>query len=314
MDNVEVEQAAMPELELIHLEGGERAKLKKLVSRFSQLFDEKPGFCHIVAHSIDTGSAPPARSKPYRYDRVKEDVFEQHIKKILDKEAENGQQIIANGDQFKPYYSRTDFQVLNDFLQDPGSASRTLMSPSPSGNPPATKGKQAESTEESPAKRTQQQPQGLGSAKKKRTKKRKVPLQQKKVPMVKRKKPMDSIPGKRPTLEHKPTTSKEAKGTSERRIAKAKSSADVIAVPLKHARNPKRRFKDPQQRSRPQELKRRPEFKNPQPIGKSASFIDKGKKTQANSDGGDKQPRRRLQVLKYPTFEDFCLIRMDEFR
>ncbi|KFM73878.1 Retrovirus-related Pol polyprotein from transposon 297, partial [Stegodyphus mimosarum] len=49
-----------------------------------ELFDEKPGSCQIVSHSIDTGNEPPVQSKPYRYDRVKEDILEQHITKMLE--------------------------------------------------------------------------------------------------------------------------------------------------------------------------------------------------------------------------------------
>ncbi|KFM67272.1 Retrovirus-related Pol polyprotein from transposon 297, partial [Stegodyphus mimosarum] len=84
MDKIQEENVAVPEVDLSHLEEGERAKIQELVRTFSNLFDEKPGFCQIVSHSIDTGNEPPVRSKPYRYDRVKEDILEQHIKKMLE--------------------------------------------------------------------------------------------------------------------------------------------------------------------------------------------------------------------------------------
>ncbi|KFM71423.1 Transposable element Tc1 transposase, partial [Stegodyphus mimosarum] len=101
--------------------------------------------------------------------------------------AGNGQQTIANVDQLKPYYSRPDFLTLKDLLQVPGSKPRILISSSPSRDPPATKRIKANNTEESTSKRTQQQPQGSGPARMKKTKERKVSLQQNPAPMGNRK-------------------------------------------------------------------------------------------------------------------------------
>ncbi|GFS93241.1 retrovirus-related Pol polyprotein from transposon gypsy [Trichonephila clavipes] len=50
---------------------------------FQELFSDKPGLTHVLHHEIDTGDNPPAVSRPYRYDRVKQEILDYHVDKML---------------------------------------------------------------------------------------------------------------------------------------------------------------------------------------------------------------------------------------
>ncbi|GFX13919.1 retrovirus-related Pol polyprotein from transposon 17.6 [Trichonephila clavipes] len=41
------------------------------------------GTSHVLYHEIDTEDKPPAVSRPYRYDRVKQTILEYHVDKML---------------------------------------------------------------------------------------------------------------------------------------------------------------------------------------------------------------------------------------
>ncbi|GFX79192.1 retrovirus-related Pol polyprotein from transposon 17.6 [Trichonephila clavipes] len=38
---------------------------------------------HVLYHEIDTGDNPPVVSRPYRYDRVKQEILDYHLNKML---------------------------------------------------------------------------------------------------------------------------------------------------------------------------------------------------------------------------------------
>ncbi|GFY24010.1 retrovirus-related Pol polyprotein from transposon 297 [Trichonephila clavipes] len=44
---------------------------------------DKPGLTHVLYHEIDTGDNPPVVSRPYRYDRVKQEILDDHVDKML---------------------------------------------------------------------------------------------------------------------------------------------------------------------------------------------------------------------------------------
>ncbi|GFX58924.1 retrovirus-related Pol polyprotein from transposon 297 [Trichonephila clavipes] len=44
---------------------------------------DKPGLTHVLYHEIDTGDNPPVVSRPYRYDRVKQEILDYHVDKML---------------------------------------------------------------------------------------------------------------------------------------------------------------------------------------------------------------------------------------
>ncbi|GFW56896.1 retrovirus-related Pol polyprotein from transposon 17.6 [Trichonephila clavipes] len=44
---------------------------------------DKPGLTHVLYHEIDTDDKPPVVSRPYRYDRVKQDIMDYQVEKIL---------------------------------------------------------------------------------------------------------------------------------------------------------------------------------------------------------------------------------------
>ncbi|GFT13339.1 retrovirus-related Pol polyprotein from transposon 297 [Trichonephila clavipes] len=43
----------------------------------------KPGLTHVLYHEIDTEDNPPVDSRPYRYDRVKQEIIDYHVDKML---------------------------------------------------------------------------------------------------------------------------------------------------------------------------------------------------------------------------------------
>ncbi|GFV02760.1 hypothetical protein TNCV_1452661 [Trichonephila clavipes] len=42
----------------------------------------KPGLTHVLYHEIDTGDNPPVVSRPYRYDRLKQEILDYHVDKM----------------------------------------------------------------------------------------------------------------------------------------------------------------------------------------------------------------------------------------
>ncbi|GFX84983.1 retrovirus-related Pol polyprotein from transposon 17.6 [Trichonephila clavipes] len=61
----------------------QKQELRDLFNRFKGLFSDKPGFTHIFYHEIDTGDKTSVVSRPYRYDRVKQTIFDYHVDKML---------------------------------------------------------------------------------------------------------------------------------------------------------------------------------------------------------------------------------------
>ncbi|GFW71981.1 retrovirus-related Pol polyprotein from transposon 297 [Trichonephila clavipes] len=62
---------------------GQKQKLKDLFNGFKELFSDQPGLTHVLYHEIDTGDKGPVVSRPYRYDRVKQEIIDYHIEKML---------------------------------------------------------------------------------------------------------------------------------------------------------------------------------------------------------------------------------------
>ncbi|GFX08364.1 uncharacterized protein TNCV_3268531 [Trichonephila clavipes] len=44
---------------------------------------DKPGLTHVLYHEIDTGDNPPLVSRPYSYDRLKQEILDYHVDKML---------------------------------------------------------------------------------------------------------------------------------------------------------------------------------------------------------------------------------------
>ncbi|GFY27133.1 retrovirus-related Pol polyprotein from transposon 17.6 [Trichonephila clavipes] len=65
------------------LEESQRRELKTLFNSFKGLFLDKPELTHILYHEIDTGNNPPVVSRPYRYDRVKQEIIDYHVDKMF---------------------------------------------------------------------------------------------------------------------------------------------------------------------------------------------------------------------------------------
>ncbi|GFV64325.1 retrovirus-related Pol polyprotein from transposon opus [Trichonephila clavipes] len=62
---------------------GQKQKLRNLFNGFKGLFSDQPGLIHVLYHEIDTGDKGPVVSRPYRYDRVKQEIIDYHIEKML---------------------------------------------------------------------------------------------------------------------------------------------------------------------------------------------------------------------------------------
>ncbi|GFY31678.1 retrovirus-related Pol polyprotein from transposon 297 [Trichonephila clavipes] len=67
----------------IDLEEKQKRELQDLFNSFQGLFSDKPGLTHVLYHEIDTGDNPPVVSRPYRYDRVKQEILDYHVDKML---------------------------------------------------------------------------------------------------------------------------------------------------------------------------------------------------------------------------------------
>ncbi|GFS93090.1 retrovirus-related Pol polyprotein from transposon 297 [Trichonephila clavipes] len=58
-------------------------ELQDLFNSFQGLFSDKPGLTHVLYHEINTGDNPPVVSRPYRYDRHKQEILDYHVDKML---------------------------------------------------------------------------------------------------------------------------------------------------------------------------------------------------------------------------------------
>ncbi|GFX67089.1 uncharacterized protein TNCV_590051 [Trichonephila clavipes] len=79
---VEVEKVEI-DLSKTKLEEKQNRELQDLFDSFQGLFSDKPGLMHVLYHEIDTGDNPPVVSRPYRYDRVKQEILDYHVDKIV---------------------------------------------------------------------------------------------------------------------------------------------------------------------------------------------------------------------------------------
>ncbi|GFW12411.1 retrovirus-related Pol polyprotein from transposon 297 [Trichonephila clavipes] len=71
------------EIDLSDTKLGEKQKLRNLFNGFKGLFSDQSGLTHVLYHEIDTGDKGPVVSRPYRYDRVKQEIIDYHIEKML---------------------------------------------------------------------------------------------------------------------------------------------------------------------------------------------------------------------------------------
>ncbi|GFT36558.1 retrovirus-related Pol polyprotein from transposon 17.6 [Trichonephila clavipes] len=65
------------------LEEKQKRELQDLFDSFRGLFLDKPGLMHVLYHEIETGDNPPVVFRPYRYDRVKQEILDYHIDKMF---------------------------------------------------------------------------------------------------------------------------------------------------------------------------------------------------------------------------------------
>ncbi|GFX48507.1 retrovirus-related Pol polyprotein from transposon 297 [Trichonephila clavipes] len=79
---VEIEKVEI-DLSKTKLEERQKRELQDLFDSFQGLFSDKPGLTHVLYHEIDTGDNPPVVSRPYRYDRVKQEILDYHVDKML---------------------------------------------------------------------------------------------------------------------------------------------------------------------------------------------------------------------------------------
>ncbi|GFT88003.1 retrovirus-related Pol polyprotein from transposon 297 [Trichonephila clavipes] len=79
---VEIEKVEI-NLSKTKLEEKQKLELQDLFNNFQGLFSDKPGLTHVLYHEIDTGDNPPVVSRPYRYDRLKPEIIDYHVDKML---------------------------------------------------------------------------------------------------------------------------------------------------------------------------------------------------------------------------------------
>ncbi|GFT98915.1 retrovirus-related Pol polyprotein from transposon 297 [Trichonephila clavipes] len=79
---VEIEKVEI-DLSKTKLEEKQKRELQDLFNSFQGLFSDKPGLTHFLYHEIDTGDNPPVVSRPYRYDKVKQEILDYHVDKML---------------------------------------------------------------------------------------------------------------------------------------------------------------------------------------------------------------------------------------
>ncbi|GFW04556.1 uncharacterized protein TNCV_879251 [Trichonephila clavipes] len=65
------------------LEEKQKQELRDLFNSFQGLFSDKPGLTHVLYHEIHTGDNPPVVSRPYCYDRGKQEILNYHVDKML---------------------------------------------------------------------------------------------------------------------------------------------------------------------------------------------------------------------------------------
>ncbi|GFW79372.1 uncharacterized protein TNCV_2477791 [Trichonephila clavipes] len=81
---VEIEKVEI-DLSKTKLEEKQKWELQDLFNSFQGFFSDKPGLTHVLYHEIDTGDNPPVISRPYRYDRLKQEILDYHVDKMLKK-------------------------------------------------------------------------------------------------------------------------------------------------------------------------------------------------------------------------------------
>ncbi|GFW27371.1 uncharacterized protein TNCV_590661 [Trichonephila clavipes] len=79
---VEVEKVEI-DLSKTKLEEKQKRELQDMFDSFQGFFSDKPGLTHVLYHEIDTGDNPPVVSQPYRYDKVKQEILDYHVDKML---------------------------------------------------------------------------------------------------------------------------------------------------------------------------------------------------------------------------------------
>ncbi|GFU78529.1 retrovirus-related Pol polyprotein from transposon 297 [Trichonephila clavipes] len=79
---VEIEKVEI-DLSKTKLEEKQKRELQDLFNSFQGLFSDKPGLTPVLYHEIDTGDNPPVVSRPYRYDRLKQEILDYHVGKML---------------------------------------------------------------------------------------------------------------------------------------------------------------------------------------------------------------------------------------
>ncbi|GFS85317.1 retrovirus-related Pol polyprotein from transposon 17.6 [Trichonephila clavipes] len=65
------------------LEEKQKQDLRDLFNSFHGLFSDKPELTQVLYHEINTGDNPPVVSRPYCYDRVKQEMLDSHVDKML---------------------------------------------------------------------------------------------------------------------------------------------------------------------------------------------------------------------------------------
>ncbi|GFX35540.1 retrovirus-related Pol polyprotein from transposon 297 [Trichonephila clavipes] len=83
-DIKEIEKVEI-DLSKTKLEEKQKGELQDLFNSFQGLFSDKPGLTHVLYHEIDTRDNPPIVSRPYRYDRLKQEILDYYVDKILKK-------------------------------------------------------------------------------------------------------------------------------------------------------------------------------------------------------------------------------------
>ncbi|GFW45034.1 uncharacterized protein TNCV_4513481 [Trichonephila clavipes] len=79
---VEIEKVEI-DISKTKLEEKQKRELQDLFNSFQGLFSDKPGLTHVLYHDIDTGDNPPVVSRAYRYDRLKQEILDYHVEKVL---------------------------------------------------------------------------------------------------------------------------------------------------------------------------------------------------------------------------------------
>ncbi|GFX70273.1 retrovirus-related Pol polyprotein from transposon 297 [Trichonephila clavipes] len=79
---VEVEKVEI-DLSKTKLKEKQKRELQYLFDSFQGLFSDKPGLTHVLYHEIDTGDNPLVVSRPYKYDRIKQEILDYHVDKML---------------------------------------------------------------------------------------------------------------------------------------------------------------------------------------------------------------------------------------